>query len=134
MKDTTVYLLYTIIFGRSKSVIFNELQITSSDSVFVFLQFDGGKTFTISAAGDFSGSNMVELATAGKTLTFKDVTLDGNDKCRVIKASAGSLVLNDTVVTGGKSKSYVRAKTAETAYCNGCGFKTFLCLFAVSFG
>lgn len=52
---------------------------------------------------NFSGSCLVTLETAGKTLTLGDIKLDARQKGRVIVCTAGTLEIDGATITGGKA-------------------------------
>ena len=51
--------------------------------------------------------SLISLKTAGKVLTLKDITLDANQKTLVVFSNAGKVVVDDAIITGGKTNSYV---------------------------
>jgi hypothetical protein len=65
-----------------------------------------GNKETIKATDDFVGNAMF-IIDENVNVTFNYLTLDANQKCRVIRANAGHLTLRDTHVTGGYSSSYI---------------------------
>jgi uncharacterized repeat protein (TIGR02543 family) len=65
-----------------------------------------GNKETIKATDDFAGNAMF-IIDENVNVTFNYLTLDANQKCRVIRANAGHLTLRDTHVTGGYSSSYI---------------------------
>ena len=65
-----------------------------------------GNNETIKATNDFVGNAMF-IIDGDVNVTFNYLTLDANQKCRVIRANAGHLTLSNTNVTGGYSSSYV---------------------------
>ena len=52
-------------------------------------------------------ANLISLKTANKTLTLKDITLNGNGKALVVYSNAGKVVVDGATITGGKTNSYV---------------------------
>lgn len=47
---------------------------------------------------------LVTLQTANKTLTLGNITLDAQQKCRVVYCTAGKIVVDGATITGGKRK------------------------------
>lgn len=58
-------------------------------------------------SNELAVANLVSLKTADKTLTLKDITLNGNGKALVVYSNAGKVVVDGATITGGKTNSYV---------------------------
>lgn len=58
-------------------------------------------------SNELAVANLVSLKTADKTLTLKDITLNGNGKALVVYSNAGKVVVDGATITGGKTNSSV---------------------------
>ena len=71
-----------------------------------------GNGFAIKASDNFNASkyegkmSMIGINSANQ-VTFKNVTLDGNNKTRVMHASAGKVIIDGATVTNGLSSSFI---------------------------
>jgi len=65
-----------------------------------------GNDFSIIASEEFVGTNLVEIST-NVEVDINNVTLDANNKARVVKVSAGTLNMYYSKVVNGLSSSYV---------------------------
>ena len=88
--------------------LLNDVAVSSALSVNKNVTIDGQGKYTIKAASDFSAksgkeNNCVLYITSDVTL--KDVSVDGNDKCRVICCTSGKLTIDGATVTKGKTAS-----------------------------
>ena len=77
--------------------------ITTNQEILVnkSLTFDGQNKYTIYAGNEYTSRRLMALETAGKTLTLKNITLDGNLKARVVYINAGTLVIDGATITKG---------------------------------
>ena len=76
----------------------------SIDAPLVFkntITLTGGGSIVPSAS--FNGGCLVALETAGKTLTLGSITLDAQQKSRVVYCNAGKIVVDGATITGGKA-------------------------------
>lgn len=78
----------------TKTVTLTGGSITASDS------------FTANS-NKLADMSLISLKSAGKVLTLKDITLDANHKTLVVFSNAGKVVVDDAIITGGKTNSYV---------------------------
>ena len=63
---------------------------------------NGQGKYSIKANSTFSGDNMFNITgNANAVVTFKDITLDGNDTARVIRIDSGKLVIDNATITKG---------------------------------
>ena len=88
--------------------LLNDVTVSSALSVNKNVTIDGQGKYTIKAADNFSTGSSKEdncvLYIAGD-VTLKNVSVDGNDKCRVICCTSGKLTIDGTTVTKGKTAS-----------------------------
>ena len=76
----------------------------SIDAPLVFkntITLTGGGSIVPSAS--FNGGCLVALETAGKTLTLGNITLNAQQKSRVVYCNAGKIVVDGATITGGKA-------------------------------
>lgn len=93
--------------------------ITISDTIYINAPLVITKTVTLTGgsiiasdsfnanSNELAVANLVSLKTADKTLTLKDITLNGNGKALVVYSNAGKVVVDGATITGGKTNSYV---------------------------
>ena len=89
-------------------VLIRDVQLSSTLTINRTVVINGQNKFTIKASDAFTDRKLVALETENKVLTLKDITLDGNNRTRVVYVNAGTLVVNGATITKGKvSDSYI---------------------------
>lgn len=88
-------------------VLNNTQTLTLNDTDRVII--NGQNKYTIKASDEFSDKNLFNITgnEVNAVITLKDVTLDGNNKTRVIKVDSGKLVIDGATITKGKATDYV---------------------------
>lgn len=103
-------LLDAISNAQDGDVIKLHANITVEEEILVnkSITIDGQNLYTIVASDEYVDRRLVAFETAEKTLTLKDITLDGNNRTRVVYINAGTLVIDGATITKGKvSDSYI---------------------------
>lgn len=90
--------------------LLKDAELTSTLNLAKNITIDGQGKYTIKAANSFTvGSdnktNCV-LYVSGE-VTLKDVTVNGNEKCRVIFCDKGKLTIDGATITNGKAPNYI---------------------------
>lgn len=95
-----VVLIGDITMNKSQAITF-----TDTDS----LVLNGQNKYTIKASETFTGDNLFNITgnDADAVVTLKDITLDGNNKVRVVRVDSGKLVVDGATITKGLAKDYV---------------------------
>ena len=89
-------------------VLIRDVQLSSTLTINRTVVINGQNKFTIKASDGFTDRKLVALETANKVLILKDVTLDGNNRTRVVYVNAGTLRVDGATITKGKvSDSYI---------------------------
>ncbi len=88
-------------------VLTRDITISGQVEIANTVVVDGQGKYTIKTNENFSAANMLLVQTGDIEVTLKDVTLDAQEKARVIKISAGTLNVAGATITNGKSSSYV---------------------------
>ncbi|MBR6778611.1 MAG: hypothetical protein IKM43_00445 [Clostridia bacterium] len=88
-------------------VLIGDFTLPSMQTITKSVIINGQGRFTITASKSFNGDQMLYVSNAKAEVTLKDVTLDGNDVTRVIKADAGKLTIDGATITNGMSSSFV---------------------------
>lgn len=87
-----------------------DITLTSTLKLAKDVTIDGQGTYTIKAADNFtSGSDNKSACVlyVSATVTLKNVTVDGNEKCRVIFCNKGKLTIDGATITNGKAPDFV---------------------------
>lgn len=92
--------------------LYRDVVVEEMINVTKSITIDGQGKFSITADDNatalVTARKMVNVSTAGVELTLKDVTLDANNKCRVVYANAGKVTIDGATITGGAtSDSFV---------------------------
>ena len=86
------------------------ITLTSTLNLAKEVTIDGQGMYTIKAADNFSSGNSNKTACVlyvSATVTLKDVTVNGNEKCRVIFCDKGKLTIDGATITNGKAPDFV---------------------------
>ncbi len=87
-----------------------DITLTSTLNLAKNVTIDGQGAYTIKAADNFSSGNSNSTACVlyvSATVTLKNVTVDGNEKCRVIFCDKGKLTIDGATITNGKAPDFV---------------------------
>ena len=87
-----------------------DITLTSTLNLAKDVTIDGQGVYTIKAADNFSSGNSNNTACVlyvSATVTLKNVTVDGNEKCRVIFCNKGKLTIDGATITNGKAPDFV---------------------------
>ena len=87
-----------------------DITLTSTLNLAKDVTIDGQGMYTIKAADNFtSGSDNMTACVlyVSATVTLKDVTVNGNEKCRVIFCNKGKLTIDGATITNGKAPDFV---------------------------
>lgn len=91
---------------NAEIVLHKDVEIDSCITANTSLTINGQGRYSVKAKNNFSDSNMLLVSKSGVELTLKDVTLDAKNKSRVIKVSAGKLVVDNATIHNGMAKDY----------------------------
>lgn len=86
------------------------ITLTSTLNLAKDVIIDGQGKYTIKAADDFTSGSDNKTACVlyvSATVTLKNVTVDGNEKCRVIFCDKGKLTIDGATITNGKAPDFV---------------------------
>ena len=90
--------------------LLKDAELTSTLNLAKNITIDGQGKYTIKAANSFTvGSDnktYCVLYVSGE-VTLKDVTVNGNEKCRVIFCDKGKLTIDGATITNGKAPSFI---------------------------
>ena len=90
--------------------LLKDAELTSTLNLAKNITIDGQGKYTIKAANSFTvGSDnktYCVLYVSGE-VTLKDVTVNGNEKCRVIFCDKGKLTIDGATITNGKAPNYI---------------------------
>lgn len=90
--------------------LLKDAELTSTLNLAKNITIDGQGKYTIKAANSFTvGSNnktYCVLYVSGE-VTLKDVTVNGNEKCRVIFCDKGKLTIDGATITNGKAPNFI---------------------------
>ena len=90
--------------------LLKDAELTSTLNLAKNITIDGQGKYTIKAANSFTvGSDnktCCVLYVSGE-VTLKDVTVNGNEKCRVIFCDKGKLTIDGATITNGKAPNYI---------------------------
>ena len=86
------------------------ITLTSTLNLAKDVIIDGQGKYTIKAADNFTSGSDNKTACVlyvSATVTLKNVTVDGNEKCRVIFCNKGKLTIDGATITNGKAPDFV---------------------------
>ena len=90
-----------------------DITLTSTLNLAKDVTIDGQGAYTIKAADNFSSGNSNSTNSTAcvlyvsATVTLKNVTVDGNGKCRVIFCDKGKLTIDGATITNGKAPNFI---------------------------
>ena len=87
-----------------------DITLTSTLNLAKGVTIDGQGMYTIKAADNFTSGSDNKTACVlyvSATVTLKNVTVDGNEKCRVIFCNKGKLTIDGATITNGKAPDFV---------------------------
>ncbi len=87
-----------------------DITLTSTLNLAKDVTIDGQGEYTIKAADNFTSGSDNKTACVlyvSATVTLKNVTVDGNEKCRVIFCNKGKLTIDGATITNGKAPDFV---------------------------
>ena len=87
-----------------------DITLTSTLNLAKDVTIDGQGVYAIKAADNFSSGNSNNTACVlyvSATVTLKNVTVNGNEKCRVIFCDKGKLTIDGATITNGKAPDFV---------------------------
>ena len=87
-----------------------DITLTSTLNLAKDVTIDGQGMYTIKAADSFTSGSDNKTACVlyvSATVTLKNVTVDGNEKCRVIFCNKGKLTIDGATITNGKAPDFV---------------------------
>ena len=87
-----------------------DITLTSTLNLAEDVTIDGQGVYAIKAADNFSSGNSNNTACVlyvSTTVTLKNVTVNGNEKCRVIFCDKGKLTIDGATITNGKAPDFV---------------------------
>ena len=87
-----------------------DITLTSTLNLAKDVTIDGQGVYAIKAADNFSSGNSNNAACVlyvSATVTLKNVTVNGNEKCRVIFCDKGKLTIDGATITNGKAPNFV---------------------------
>lgn len=96
--------------GGDTITLLKDAELTSTLNLAKNITIDGQGKYTIKAANSFTvGSDnktYCVLYVSGE-VTLKDVTVNGNEKCRVIFCDKGKLTIDGATITNGKAPNFI---------------------------
>ena len=87
-----------------------DITLTSTLNLAKDVTIDGQGVYAIKADDNFSSGNSNNTACVlyvSATVTLKNVTVNGNEKCRVIFCDKGKLTIDGATITNGKAPDFV---------------------------
>ena len=87
-----------------------DITLTSTLNLAKDVTIDGQGMYTIKATDNFTSGSDNKTACVlyvSAMVTLKDVTVNGNEKCRVIFCDKGKLTIDGATITNGKSLNYI---------------------------
>lgn len=87
-----------------------DITLTSTLNLAKDVTIDGQGVYAIKAADNFSSgksNNTACVLYVSATVTLKNVTVNGNEKCRVIFCDKGKLTIDGATITNGKAPDFV---------------------------
>lgn len=90
--------------------LLKDAELTSTLNLAKNITIDGQGKYTIKAANSFTVGSDIKtycvLYVSGE-VTLKDVTVNGNEKCRVIFCDKGKLTIDGATITNGKAPNFI---------------------------
>ena len=87
-----------------------DITLTSTLNLAKDVTIDGQGMYTIKAADNFTSGSDNKTACVlyvSAMVTLKDVTVNGNEKCRVIFCDKGKLTIDGATITNGKAPNFI---------------------------
>ena len=87
-----------------------DITLTSTLNLAKGVTIDGQGMYTIKAADNFTSGSDNKTACVlyvSAMVTLKNVTVDGNEKCRVIFCDKGKLTIDGATITNGKAPNFI---------------------------
>lgn len=85
---------------NSEITLFKNITLNETLLINKSLTINGQNEYKITASEDFTDTNLI-LVDSNVSVTLKKLTVDANQKCRVAKFSAGSLLVNNSHLKNG---------------------------------
>lgn len=107
---TTADALKTAVETGGEIKLAADIPLTSTLNLAKNVTIDGQGMYTIKAADNFTSGSDNKTACVlyvSATVTLKDVTVNGNEKCRVIFCDKGKLTIDGATITNGKAPNFV---------------------------
>ena len=107
---TTVDELTAAVANGGEIKLAADITLTSTLNLAKNVTIDGQGAYTIKAADNFTSgdsNNTACVLYVSATVTLKNVTVDGNEKCRVIFCNKGKLTIDGATITNGKAPDIV---------------------------
>ena len=102
--------LTTAVSNGGEIKLTENITLTSTLNLAKDVIIDGQGKYTIKAADNFTSGSDNKTACVlyvSATVTLKNVTVDGNEKCRVIFCNKGKLTIDGATITNGKAPDFV---------------------------
>ena len=90
--------------------LLKDVELTSTLNLAKNITIDGQGKYTIKAANNFivgNDNNTCCVLYVSGEVTLKDVTVNGNEKCRVIFCDKGKLTIDGATITNGKAPNFI---------------------------
>ena len=90
--------------------LLTDVELTSTLNLAKNITIDGQGKYTIKAANNFivgKDNNTCCVLYVSGEVTLKDVTVNGNEKCRVIFCDKGKLTIDGATITNGKAPNFI---------------------------
>ena len=90
--------------------LLKDAELTSTLNLAKNITIDGQGKYTIKAANSFTvgkDNNTCCVLYVSGEVTLKDVTVNGNEKCRVIFCDKGKLTIDGATITNGKAPNFI---------------------------
>ena len=90
--------------------LLKDAELTSTLNLAKNITIDGQGKYTIKAANNFivgKDNNTCCVLYVSGEVTLKDVTVNGNEKCRVIFCDKGKLTIDGATITNGKAPNFI---------------------------
>ena len=107
---TTADALKTAVETGGEIKLAADIPLTFTLNLAKNVTIDGQGMYTIKAADNFTSGSDNKTACVlyvSATVTLKDVTVNGNEKCRVIFCDKGKLTIDGATITNGKAPNFV---------------------------
>ena len=82
-------------------VLHKNVEVDSTIQIDKSITINGQGVYSIKASENFADGNVVLVNNTGSTVNLKNVTVDGNEKARVVKVNAGKLIVDNATITNG---------------------------------